>query len=269
MIARSYLFIPGNNATMLEKAHTRGADALIIDFEDAVAVHEKERARELFSTWIDSAPNDQQIWVRINQSSIDADLAVADHEKVHGIVVPKADVENIKYVSKSLTRVSSLCALIESAASILDAREIAKMPRIDFLQIGELDLRAQLSMSEDGGLSTLNFACSMLVLASAAAGINPPIAPIYPDFLDDIALRESSRVFKGDGFFGRTCIHPRQISIINKEFTTSDEELAHAHAVLDAIAKSTGAAVDENGKMIDAASVKIAQAMIANRRLPT
>ena len=265
MIARSYLYIPGNNASMLEKAHTRGADALIIDFEDSVAVNEKEKARDLFSTWIDSATIDQQIWVRINHDSIEADLVVADHEKVHGIVVPKADIENMKYVSDSITHVNSLCALIESAASILDARQIAMQTQVDFLQIGQLDLRAQLSLSEDAGLTTLNFALSMLVLASAAAEINPPIAPMYPDFLDEMGLRESSRLFKGDGFFGRTCIHPRQIAIINEEFSISDEELAHAHAVLDAIAKSSGAAVDENGKMIDAASVKIAHAIILRR----
>ena len=265
MIARSYLYIPGNNAAMLEKAHTRGADALIIDFEDAVADNDKEKAREIFATWIHAVDIDQQIWVRINHSSIAADLAVADHPKVYGIVVPKADVESMQHVSNSLTHVKTLCALIESSASILDAREIANILRVDLLQIGQLDLRAELKMGEDGGLTTLNFALSMLVLASTAAGINQPIAPMYPDFLDDVGLRESSRVFKSDGFFGRTCIHPRQISIINEEFSTSDEELAHAQAVLEAIAKSTGAAVDENGKMIDAASVKIAQAIISRK----
>ena len=267
MIARSYLFIPANNPAVLEKAHTRGADALIIDFEDSVAVADKEKARQAFSAWINSAPIDQQIWVRINHDSIEADLAVADNERVTGIVVPKADVEYMKYVSRSLTHVKSLCALIESAESILDAREIAKVERVDFLQIGHLDLRAQLSMSEDGGLTTLKFAQSMLVFASAAAGINQPIAPVYPDFQNDAELRESSKIFRGDGFFGRLCIHPSQIAIVNEEFSTTAEELAHAHAVLVAVARSTGAAVDEQGKMIDAASVRIAKGIIGRKSL--
>lgn len=266
MIARSYLYIPGNNAAMLEKAHTRGADALIIDFEDAIATSEKEKARLLFAEWITAASEHPQIWVRINPETIEADLAVADHARVTGIVVPKATVENMNHVSKSLKHVSQLSALIESAASILDAREIAQIPRVDFLQIGQLDLRAELSLGEEKDSTTLNFALSMLVLASAAAGINQPVAPMYPDFKDETGLRATCKSFKSDGFFGRTCIHPSQIAIVNEEFSTTEEELAHAHAVLNAIAKSTGATVDENGKMIDAASVKIAQAIVANRR---
>lgn len=263
MIARSYLYIPGNNATMLEKAPTRGADALIIDFEDAVAINEKEKARQIFSNWINSTSIDQQIWVRINLDSIAADLAVADHEKVTGIVVPKADVKSLTYVSSLLKNEMQLSALIESADSILDAREIAKTPGVSFLQIGQLDLRAELSLGKDDTSTTLNFALSMLVLASAASGINQPIAPMYPDFQDEDGLRATCKLFKNDGFFGRSCIHPRQIAVINQEFSATQAELAHAHAVIAAVAKSSGAAVDENGEMIDAASVKIAQAIIA------
>jgi citrate lyase subunit beta/citryl-CoA lyase len=265
MIARSYLYIPGNNASMLEKAHTRGADALIIDFEDAVAANEKEKARLLFSEWITAASELPQIWVRINPESIEADLAVADHARVTGIVVPKATVENMTYVSQSLEHVGQLSALIESAASILDARAIANVAKVDFLQIGQLDLRAELSLGNDSGSPTLNFALSMLVLASAAAGINQPVAPMYPDFKDEVGLRATCKTFKRDGFFGRSCIHPSQIAVVNDEFTTTADEFAHALAVLDAVSKSTGVAVDEHGKMIDAASVKIAQSIISRQ----
>lgn len=267
MIARSYLYIPANNASMLEKAHTRGADALIIDFEDAVAVNEKEKARLIFSDWISTAPQDLQIWVRINADSIDADLAVADLPQVTGIVVPKATVENMSYVSNSIKHVTQLSALIENAGSILDARAIANVAKVDFLQIGQLDLRAELSLGDDASSPTLNFALSMLVLASAAAGINQPVAPMYPDFKDEVGLRATCKSFKSNGFFGRSCIHPSQIAIVNEEFSTTAEELAHAHAVLDAMTKSTGAAVDENGKMIDAASVRIAQGIIGRKSL--
>ncbi len=267
MIARSYLYIPANNASMLEKAHTRGADALIIDFEDAVAASEKEKAREIFSEWITTAPQDLQIWVRINTDSIQADLTVADIPQVSGIVVPKATVENMTQVSQSLKHVRRLSALIESAASILDARAIANVAKVDFLQIGQLDLRAELSLGDDANSPTLSFALSMLVLASAAAGINQPVAPMYPDFKDEVGLRTTCKSFKNDGFFGRSCIHPSQIPIVNDEFSTSADELAHARAVLDAMNRSTGAAVDENGKMIDAASVRIAQGIIDRKSL--
>ena len=267
MIARSYLYIPANSASMLEKAHTRGADALIIDFEDAVAASEKEKARQIFSEWISTAPRDQQIWVRINADSIEADLAVADIPQVSGIMVPKATVENMSYVSNSLKHVTQLSALIETAASILDARKIAQVAKVDFLQIGQLDLRAELSLGDNENSPTLNFALSMLVLASAAAGINQPVAPMYPDFKDEAGLRNTCKSFKNDGFFGRSCIHPSQIVIVNEEFSTTADELAHAQAVLDAVARSTGAAVDEQGKMIDAASVRIAQGIIDRKSL--
>lgn len=252
---------------MLEKAHTRGADALIIDFEDAVAVSEKEKARQVFSKWITSAPQAQQIWVRINADSIEADLAVADRPQVTGIVVPKATVENMNYISQALKSVTQLSALIESAASILDSRAIATVPKVDFLQIGQLDLRAELSLSDDSDSPTLNFALSMLVLASAAAGINQPVAPMYPGFNNEAGLRATCKSFKSTGFFGRSCIHPSQIAIVNEEFSTTADELAHARAVLNAMAQSTGVAVDEYGKMIDAASVKIAQGIISRRLL--
>lgn len=263
MIARSYLYIPANNASMLEKSHTRGADALIIDFEDAVMASEKNKARQVFSKWISSAPQSQQIWVRINADSIEADLAVADIPQVTGIVVPKASVDNMSLVSQSLKKVGQLSALIESAASILDARAIAQVAKVDFLQIGLLDLRAELSLGDDASSPTLNFALSMLVLASAGAGINQPVAPMYPDFNDEAGLRATCKSFKSGGFFGRSCIHPSQIAIVNEEFSTTADELAHARAVLDAVAKSNGVAIDENGKMIDAASVRIAQGIIA------
>ena len=267
MIARSYLYVPGNNTAMLERAHTRGADAIIIDFEDAVMLSEKEKARQVFSEWISSAPQVQQIWVRINADSIEADLAVADLQQVTGIVVPKATVENMNYVSQSLKHVSQLSALIECAASILDARAIANVAKVDFLQIGQLDLRAELSLGEESSSPTLNFALSMLVLASAAAGINQPVAPMYPDINNEAGLRATCKSFKSDGFFGRSCIHPSQIAIVNEEFSNTVEELAHAHSVLDAMAKSTGAAVDGNGKMIDAASVRIAKGIISRKSL--
>ena len=107
----------------------------------------------------------------------------------------------------------------------------------------------------------------MLVLASAAAGINSPIAPMYPNFNDEAGLRLTCTTFKNDGFFGRSCIHPDQIAVVNEEFSTTAAELAHAHAVIEAVAQSSGVTIDKNGKMTDAASAKIAAAIIARRSL--
>ena len=247
---------------MLEKAHTRGADALIVDLEDAVVQAEKPHAREIFSTWLATCDIDQEIWVRINADDIETDLLIADHKKVTGLVIPKASIANMNFVSKNLKHVSALSALIEGADSLLSAREIAKVSKTTFLQIGQLDLRAELGLGLDEDSPTLDFALSMLVLASAAAGINQPIAPIYRDFNDEAGLRASCKIFKNRGFFGRTCVHPRQIGPINEEFSTSQEELANAQSTLASLAASSGVGVDENGMMIDEATAKIARRII-------
>ena len=247
---------------MLEKAHTRGSDALIVDLEDAVVQSEKPRARKIFSKWLATCDIDQEIWVRINADDIRADLLVADHKKVTGLVIPKATLADMNFVSSTVNHVSQLSALIEGSDSLLSAKEIAHVSKTTFLQIGQLDLRAELGLGIDEDSPTLDHALSLLVLASAAAGINQPIAPIYRDFNDEAGLRASCKIFKNRGFFGRTCVHPRQIGPINEEFSTSQEELANAQSTLASLAASSGVGVDENGMMIDEATAKIARRII-------
>ena len=247
---------------MLEKAHTRGSDALIVDFEDAVVQSEKPRAREIFSKWLETCDIEQEIWVRINADDIETDLLVADHKKVTGLVIPKATLAGMNFVSNNINHVSQLSALIEGSGSLLSAQEIAKVSKTTFLQIGQLDLRAELGLGIDEDSPTLDHALSLLVLASAAAGINQPIAPIYRDFNDEAGLRASCKIFKSRGFFGRTCVHPRQIGAINEEFSTSQEELSNAQSILASLAPSSGVGVDENGMMIDEAAAKIARRII-------
>jgi citrate lyase subunit beta/citryl-CoA lyase len=266
MIARSYLYVPANNLVMLKKAVNRGADALIVDLEDSVAAGDKELARQNLVSWLSDLETSTQIWVRINAESIDEDLAFTSSEKIHGLVIPKATVENVNYVADKLNGKHVLSALIESAESVLDAHRIATISSVAFLQIGILDLRAEMGLSEEEDLGTIHFALSHLVLASAAAGINQPIAPMFRDFNDLEALKESCKRMRANGFFGRSCIHPKQIETINSEFNTSAEALLEAREVLDAIAKSQGVALDSKGRMIDKASERIAKRVIESSR---
>lgn len=262
MIARSYLYVPANDFQMLERASTRGADALIIDLEDSVALGDKEQARDNLKSWLTNRDPDTQTWVRINSESIDEDLAAINLDKIHGLVVPKATIMTLEYVSKRLTGKCQLSALIESADSIFDAKRIASVSGVSFLQIGQLDLRAELGLSDEDDLDTFTYALSHCVLASAAAGINQPIAPIFRDFQNEQGLRESCQKLRRNGFFGRTCIHPKQIETINKEFTTSPETLSEAQEILDAVHKGQGAGLDSKGRMIDLASARLAQQII-------
>ena len=265
MIARSYLYVPANNPAMLEKAVTRGADALIIDLEDAVAVNEKQQARQNLQSWLSPLQSKVQIWVRINADSVEHDLECIDFSKVTGVVVPKATEENLKFVSSLIADDILLSALIESADSVLKAKAIAQVNKVSFLQIGQLDLRAELGLSSDTDSLTLQYALSHLVLASAAANIYQPIAPIYRDFNDESGLRRSCQQLKADGFFGRTCIHPKQVMAINEEFETSDAELLEAQKVVALLDNSAGAATDSDGRMIDEASARIARRIISRR----
>lgn len=266
MIARSYLYVPANNLEMLAKAVNRGADALIVDLEDSVAVDEKEQARQNLDTWLSDLQTSTQIWVRINAESIDEDLKSISSEKIHGLVIPKATIENVAYVAGQVNGKYQLSALIESAESVLNAHHIARIPGVAFLQVGILDLRAELGLSEEDDLETIQLTLSLLVLASAAAGINQPIAPMFRDFNDQEALKISCKRLRANGFFGRSCIHPKQIEVINSEFDTSPEELREARGVLDAIANSKGVALDSKGRMIDKASERIAQRVIDSSR---
>ncbi len=267
MIARSYLYVPGNNMAMLSKADSRGADAIIVDFEDSVSQSEKQSARENFSQWVGSNQISSQIWVRINADDLDSDLLACDREGVAGIVVPKASIENVEYISSKIKIVKQLSALIESADSVLSAREIAKIQKVQFLQIGQLDLRAELGLGFEESSPPLDFALANLVLASAAAGIEQPIAPMHSDVTDEIGLGNSCKKFRNAGFFGRTAIHPAQVARINLEFSTSAEDLAKALSILEKIGSSSGVALDESGKMIDEASAKIARRIISRAHL--
>lgn len=267
MIARSYLYVPADNAEMLAKSVTLGADAIIVDFEDSVSIENKNTARSIFSKWIDSYTGDIQIWVRINANEIDDDLKYVQSEKLYGVVVPKATVENTTHVSSKTSDHLEISALIESSASILDALNIAKVDKVNFLQIGQLDLRSELGLTADSQSNTLRFALSHLVLTSAAAGIEQPIAPMFRDFNDVDGLRANCSQYKGDGFFGSTCIHPKQIQVINEVFSTSQAELEEALDVIAALDPGKSVGVDRNGKMIDEASLKIARRIVRRSNL--
>ena len=262
MIARSYLYVPADNAEKLDKAVNRGSDALIIDFEDSVSIENKDIARQNFAEWLEKYSGDLQIWVRLNSDFLDKDLEFVISEKVYGVIVPKASVENTSYVAGKIPANMKISALIETADSILNALNIAKVNKVAFLQIGQLDLRAELGLTADLKSNTLQYALSHLVLASAAAGIEQPIAPMFRDFNDAQGLRSSCEQFKADGFFGSSCIHPKQIEVINDVFSTSESELREAREVIDSLEPGKSVGIDRNGRMIDEASLKIAQRIL-------
>ena len=274
MRARSYLYLPAKDQEKLAKASSRGADALILDLEDSVGASEKVLAREILREWLKSAEVGPELWVRINADSIDEDLDAIVSDRVNGIILPKSsnnlEIESVTQKllelenQRGIKRPLQIYALIESAKGLLNALSIAECDRVSKLILGELDLRSDLSLPLGASDEVLLFARSSIVFASAAAGIDPPIASVSTNFRDLAEFEKSSAAYRSLGYFGRTCIHPNQIEVVNRIFASSASEIESAKEILERIAAANGgAAIDAEGRMIDEASAKNARRIIA------
>jgi citrate lyase subunit beta / citryl-CoA lyase len=251
-MARSYLFAPGHNAKLLRRVFTAGADAVMLDLEDAVPPEAKESARQLVAGALADTPPDVPAWVRVNAARTDwcaADLdAVA--ERAHGIRIPKTESpEDVAWVAQRAPGRPIICA-IESARGVLAAQEIAAAPGVQYLAMGGVDLRQDLNTT-GGNLQTL-YVRSHLVLASRAAGIEAPIDSVYPELDDEAGLHEQAEFAKSLGFSGKSAIHPRQLPVLHRVFTPTDREVAWAREVVEAFDAAGGAALRlPSGEFVD------------------
>lgn len=270
-LARSALYVPGDAPDKLRGALERGADELIVDLEDAVRPDRKELARDIVATWLEGSPTtDVGIWVRVNPGTAGlADIrAIAESDELIGVVLAKAEtVADVVAASAVLDELGSsarLVPLLESAAAVLRAAEIAAAPRVHRLQVGEADLRADLGVTLGPDERELLWVRSQIVAASAAAGIAPPIAPVSTDFRDLEALRASTEALARLGFVGRACIHPAQVAVVNEVFTPTAAAVAQAEEILAALAAAgSGVAVDARGRMLDEAVARQARLVLA------
>lgn len=278
--ARSFLYVPGDRPDMLAKAVGRGADALIVDLEDAVAPEAKATARETVARWLTGKlPPLPHLWVRINPASPwqedDLEAVVGPH--LSGVYAPKVAspgevaelagrLEALETKAKVEPGQILIAPLLESAAGILSATDIARCPRVSHLSIGEQDLAADLGMHPSEDRRELAPMRTQVVLASAAAGINPPIGPVEVNFRDLDSLRLSSEALRRMGYGGRTAIHPMQIPVINAAFTPTPEEVEAARAIVEQfdLMQQHGSGVGvHDGTMIDLAVVKRARRTLA------
>ena len=245
---RSYLFAPGHNEKLLGRVFDAGADAVMLDLEDAVPPHAKAQARAMVADVL----ADHSAWVRIN--AVGTELAAADLDAVAGLAagirIPKVEsAGDVQWVRDRAPDTPLICA-IESARGILAAQEIASAPGIRHLSLGGVDLRRDLGAT-DGNLQTL-YARSHLVVVSRAAGLEPPIDSVYARLDDEAGLRDQAEFARSLGFFGKSAIHPRQLPILHEVFTPSAEELEWAQTVLDAFDAAGGEAVKlPDGEFVD------------------
>ena len=245
---RSYLFAPGHNEKLLQRVFEAGADAVMLDLEDAVPPHAKPHARALVAEVLADRP----AWVRIN--AVGTEVAADDLEAVGGLAagirIPKVEAAaDVEWVRERAPETPLICA-IESARGLVAAHDIAAVDGVRHLSLGGIDLRRDLGAG-DGNLQTL-YARSHLVVASRSAGLDPPIDSVYARLDDEAGLRSQAEFARSLGFFGKSAIHPRQLAILHEVFTPSAEEIEWAQSVLAAFGAAGGAAVRlPDGEFVD------------------
>ena len=249
MIARSYLFVPGDRPDRFDKACSAGADMVILDLEDAVPPARKSEARAAIGKWLSSG---KEIVLRINADTTEwfpDDLQLARVPGVAGIILPKAE-----RIDRALQTICAdgrkfLLPLIETARGFASARALASAPGVQRLLFGTLDF--QMDLGIDGEGEELAYYRSEMVLISRLAEIQPPVDGPCTALDDAAQLTVDTRRAKRMGFGGKLCIHPKQVAHVNAAFAPTGDELAWARRVVAAAAESKGAAVALDGRMVD------------------
>jgi (S)-citramalyl-CoA lyase len=261
---RSALFVPGDRGERIPKALASGADGVIVDLEDAVALPAKALARQTITAFLDSAP-EARVLVRINAASTDeheADLALASHPSVLAVLLPKAETAAQVQHAAQVTG-KPIWPIVESAAGVLAIAELARAAGVERLALGTLDLALDLDLplGTESAERMLDQARFALVAHSRAAKIAAPIDGVFPTLDDSAGLSQAAARARSSGMGGALCIHPRQVAQINAAFTPSASEIDWAGRVLEAAAKSKGAFTID-GRMVDAPVIELASRIL-------
>lgn len=263
--ARTYLFVPGNRPERFAKAFAAGADAVVMDLEDAVAPEQKEAARAAIAAWCSRPDADNgQLVVRINDDAspwFDADLALLRSIGPCAVMLPKAEsAEQIRRVGVALGDHAPIIALVESARGVLNVETIAQAAGVARLAFGTIDYALDLGLSDDP--RGLLYPSSRIALASKSAGLPAPVAGVTAAVDDAAALEADLALARACGFGAKLCIHPRQVEAVHALLAPTPEQRDWAARVLAASQASAGA-VQVDGKMVDRPVLLRAQAILA------
>ncbi|MYZ12739.1 CoA ester lyase [Streptomyces sp. SID339] len=268
----TWLYAPGDRPDVVAKALLAGADAVIVDLEDAVAPDRKAYARAATAELL-SSPQPLPVHVRVN--ALDGPLAeddlraVAPLPGVAGLRLPTVTTraEVIRVAERAVPAdggAPALHALVESALGLEHAFAIATAhPALRGISLGEADLRADLGVRDDSGL---DWARSRVVVAARAAGLAPPAQSVHPDIRDLAGLAASCARGRTLGFLGRAAIHPRQLPVIERAYLPTPAEIERAEAITEAAATDGGALALPDGRFVDKAVVEGARRVLALAR---
>ena len=279
----SWLFAPGDSEKKMGKCLASEADIALLDLEDSVVPERKADARKMVAEAIAGAADKSRVWVRVNplssgwtEEDLDAILAAGPGglflpkaEGGHDVVTLDAMITPREKAAGIATGSTLVAALVtETAAAMFTTGTYDNTPRLVAMSWGAEDLSSELGASEqrgpDGEYShVFEMARSLCLVGAVKAGV-APIETVQPEFRDLEKLETRARRVRAQGFRGMLAIHPAQVAPINAAFTPSEAELAHARAVVQALANNPEAgALQLDGKMIDRPHLVLAQRLLA------
>jgi len=280
---RTFLFAPGDHPRRAEKALDVGADAAILDLEDAVAISAKTAAREAVRAAL-ARPRRSRAFVRANSFATDwcfGDLAAVTGPTLDGIVLPKledpAQLVAVDWMLAALERERDLkpggievMPILETALGFarlpeLAARAAALGGRVRRIAFGAGDYTLDVGLAWGRAETELETARAALVLHSRAAGLEPPIDTVWIELRDTEGFAASCARGVALGFQGRLCIHPDQIAPANDAYSPPEAEVARARRIIDAFAKAEArglASIQVDGRFVDYPIVERAQRVL-------
>jgi len=276
---RSLLFVPANVDRFVEKAHTRGADAVVLDLEDGVAASEKEDARSRVMKAAETVSRGScDVLVRINRPWRMAlkDLEATICPAVDALTLPKVDSpEQVQILSEIISELelergmvvgaTKFFVSIETLAGYLRMQDIAAADeRVTALGLGTGDFCLSTGMIAEPH-ELLNPNLQILIAARAAGCVPLGLLTTIDDYTDLDRFRRIARRSRRLGLEGSPCVHPDQVPILNEEFSPTDEEVSRARRVIAAFEETSGTgagAIQVDGKMVDSPVVQGARAIL-------
>jgi citrate lyase subunit beta/citryl-CoA lyase len=264
----NFLFVPGTRPERFAKALDSGADAVILDLEDAVPEEEKQGARDAIRTAWPQFTEEQKkrLVLRSNAPGTKfyaADIMLAKELKIACLLIPKSEsLDQINGAAQVLPN-TAIVPMVETAIGLDKLKELTNSNQVLRIALGNIDLQADLGMICDPQETELQTARYQIVLASRLAQIAPPIDGVTPSTDDIDRITADAQRAKRMGFGAKLCIHPKQVLPVRTAFMPSQEEVLWAQKVIAADKASKGGAIKLDGRMIDRPVVLLAQRTLA------
>ena len=282
-VFRSFLFAPANHPRRREKSFTIGADAVILDLEDACAVSEKAASRVKVAEAM-RQPRNCLGYVRVNPLTTEfayGDFVETIHKGLDGVILPKVespgDIATADWLMTQLERERGLAPrsvdlipIIETGAGMAALAEILRVSkRVKRASFGAGDFTLDMNMKWSADESELTPYRAQMVLHSRAAGLEPPIDTVWADLKNPEGFAASVQKVRDMGFQGKLCIYPDQVAVVNDAFTPNEAQVARAQRIMDAFVEAEAkgsSAFQLDGQFVDYPILYAAQRVVAMKK---